>query len=115
MDGRGGDRQPGNHDRMNVHQSASVPTPKSGAKSTEVPGTLLGTLAHLWPYIWPADRLDLRLRVIGALVLLLFAKLATIAVPFTFKWATDALAGHPSAPALPGSWFAWALAAPILM
>ena len=21
--------------------------------------TLIGTLAHLWPYIWPADRADL--------------------------------------------------------
>src|SRR5580692_196035 len=124
MDGRGGDRHPGNHHRMNVHQSASVSTPKSAAKSTDKPGTLLGTLAHLWPYIWPADRLDLRLRVIGALVLLLFAKLATIAVPFTFKWATDALAGRPDAPAMlhgttPGtwldSWFTWALAAPILL
>ena len=29
-----------------------------------------------------------------AMVLLLLAKLATIAVPFTFKWATDALAGQ---------------------
>ena len=28
------------------------------------------------------------------MVLLLVAKLATIAVPFTFKWATDALAGQ---------------------
>ncbi|HLH90197.1 MAG TPA: ABC transporter ATP-binding protein/permease [Xanthobacteraceae bacterium] len=105
---------------MNVHQTASVPPSPSAAK----PGTLLGTLAHLWPYIWPADRLDLRLRVVGALVLLLFAKLATIAVPFTFKWATDALAGHPDAPpmlhgATQGgwldSWVTWTLAAPILL
>ena len=107
---------------MNVHQTAPIPSPNSVAAAQ--PGTLLGTLAHLWPYIWPADRLDLRLRVIGALVLLLFAKLATIAVPFTFKWATDALAGHPDAPAMlhgatPGgwvdSWLTWALAAPILL
>src|SRR5262249_17993382 len=72
---------------------------------------------RLWPYIWPSDRPDLRLRVIGALLLLLLAKLATIAVPFTFKWATDALAGHPSAPAglSSDSWLGWALALPILM
>ena len=31
-------------------------------------------------------------------VLLFAAKLATLAVPFTFKWATDALAGQGSAP-----------------
>ena len=101
---------------MNVHQTPPVPSPNPAAA-----GTLLGTLAHLWPYIWPADRLDLRLRVIGSLVLLLFAKLATIAVPFTFKWATDALAGHADAPvgaaqgALLDSWITWALAAPILL
>ena len=54
---------------------------------------MLATIIHLWPYIWPSDRADLKLRVLGAMVLLLVAKLATIAVPFTFKWAIDALAG----------------------
>src|SRR3974377_2145348 len=76
---------------------------------------LFTTLIHLWPYIWPADRRDLRLRVIGALVLLLAAKLATIGVPFTFKWATDALAGHGSAPIAASSWLTWALAVPVAM
>ena len=37
---------------------------------------------------------DLKLRVVFATVLLFLAKFATIAVPYTFKWATDALAGH---------------------
>jgi ABC-type transport system involved in Fe-S cluster assembly fused permease/ATPase subunit len=78
-------------------------------------GALFSTLAHLWPYIWPADRRDLKLRVVWAMALLLLAKLATIAVPFTFKWATDALAGQGSAPLAPDSWLAWAIAAPILM
>jgi ATP-binding cassette subfamily B protein len=111
--------------RMNVHQTQPVPSP-GAAPNPAAAGTLLGTLAHLWPYIWPADRLDLRLRVVGALVLLLLAKLATVAVPFTFKWATDALAGHPDAPTaaahgsllesgLLDSWLTWALAAPILL
>jgi len=26
--------------------------------------TLAGTLAHLWPYIWPGDRADLKMRVV---------------------------------------------------
>src|SRR4029450_7373356 len=60
--------------------------------------SLLAIMRGLWPYIWPADRRDLKLRVAAAMVLLLAAKLATIAVPFTFKWATDALAGEGSAP-----------------
>ena len=78
-------------------------------------GSLLATLVHLWPYIWPADRRDLKLRVVFATVLLFVAKFATIAVPFTFKWATDALAGHGTAPVGPGNWLAWAFAAPIVM
>jgi ATP-binding cassette, subfamily B, heavy metal transporter len=78
-------------------------------------GNLVATLVNLWPYIWPADRRDLKARVIFATVLLVLAKLATIAVPFTFKWATDALAGRGTAPVAPNDWLAWALAAPIVM
>jgi ABC-type transport system involved in Fe-S cluster assembly fused permease/ATPase subunit len=77
-------------------------------------GTLFTTLVHLWPYIWPADRADLKLRVVLAMVLLLLAKLATIAVPFTFKWATDGLVGEGS-PTSPGDWLGWVIAAPIAM
>src|SRR2546422_1376699 len=78
-------------------------------------GALSSTLVHLWPYIWPADRRDLKLRVVAAMGLLLLAKLATVAVPFTFKWATDALVGQGSAPVAPSDWLAWAIAAPIVM
>ena len=39
---------------------------------------MLRTLAHLWPYIWPANRRDLKNRVILATVLLFVAKLATV-------------------------------------
>jgi ATP-binding cassette, subfamily B, heavy metal transporter len=78
-------------------------------------GTLLSTLVSLWPYIWPSNRRDLKLRVLGAMVLLLAAKLATIAVPFTFKWATDALAGHGTAPVAASEWLLWAVSAPVAM
>jgi ABC-type transport system involved in Fe-S cluster assembly fused permease/ATPase subunit len=78
-------------------------------------GSLFTIMRGLWPYIWPADRRDLKLRVALSMVLLLVAKLATIAVPFTFKWATDALTGQGSAPVVPSSWLFWGLAAPILM
>jgi len=76
---------------------------------------LVTALVHLWPYIWPADRRDLKARVVFATVLLFLAKFATIAVPFTFKWATDALAGHGTAPVAPGNWLAWVFAVPIAM
>jgi ATP-binding cassette, subfamily B, heavy metal transporter len=90
-------------------------TPDSDSRVSASRGTLLGTIIHLWPYIWPSDRADLKLRVLGALVMLLIAKLATIAVPFTFKWAIDALAGHGSAPVAASDWLTWALAAPVAM
>jgi ABC-type transport system involved in Fe-S cluster assembly fused permease/ATPase subunit len=81
--------------------------------------TLLRTVMHLWPYIWPSDRRDLKLRILGAMVLLLLAKLATVAVPFTYKWATDALAGQTGgaggAPVASSDWLVWALAAPVAM
>jgi ABC-type transport system involved in Fe-S cluster assembly fused permease/ATPase subunit len=78
-------------------------------------GNLVATLVNLWPYIWPADRRDLKARVIFATVLLFLAKLATVAVPFTFKWATDALAGRGTAPIAPDNWLAWTFTAPIVM
>jgi ATP-binding cassette, subfamily B, heavy metal transporter len=77
--------------------------------------TLIGTLVHLWPYIWPSDRADLKMRVVWSVVLLLIAKLATLAVPFTFKWATDALTGNGSAPLEPSNWVVWVVASPLLM
>jgi ATP-binding cassette, subfamily B, heavy metal transporter len=77
--------------------------------------TLAGTLAHLWPYIWPGDRADLKMRVVWSVVLLLVAKLATLAVPFTFKWATDALTGADTAPVQASNWALWVVASPIAM
>src|SRR5712691_1790126 len=77
--------------------------------------TLIGTLLHLWPYIWPGDRVDLKMRVVGSMVLLLVAKLATLSVPFTFKWAIDALNGAGSAPVQPSHWTMWLIASPLLM
>src|SRR5476651_2032725 len=77
--------------------------------------TLIGTLLHLWPYIWPGDRADLKMRVVWSVVLLLFAKVATLAVPFTFKWAIDALTGADSAPVQASNWKMWLIASPLLM
>ncbi|MBB4001004.1 MAG: ABC transporter ATP-binding protein/permease [Aurantimonas endophytica] len=60
-------------------------------------GATFSTLVNLWPYMWPADRPDLRMRVVYASVFLILAKLLTVAVPYFFKWATDALDGANSA------------------
>ena len=91
------------------HRTSQPQAPAAGDAS------LLGTVIHLWPYIWPTDRRDLKIRIIGAMVLLLAAKLATVAVPFTYKWATDALAGTGSAPIASSDWVVWVMAAPVAM
>src|ERR1700681_2673580 len=77
--------------------------------------TLIATLGHLWPYIWPSDRADLKMRVVWSMVLLLLAKLATLAVPFTFKWAIDALTGADTAPVQASNWTLWLVASPLIM
>src|SRR6476661_4212060 len=87
----------------------------TGPQVASARGAMIKTIAGLWPYIWPSDRADLKLRVLGAFVLLLLAKFATIATPFTFKWATDALTGQGTAPALANDWLLWALAAPVML
>ena len=87
----------------------------SPAGNSPEKATLIGTLVHLWPYIWPGDRADLKMRVVWSMVLLLVAKLATLSVPFTFKWAIDALNGTGSAPVEPSNWTLWLIASPLLM
>jgi ABC-type transport system involved in Fe-S cluster assembly fused permease/ATPase subunit len=54
------------------------------------PGTL-PTLRRLWPYMWPPGRVDLKARVVIALFLLVMAKVITVLVPYTYKWAVDSL------------------------
>lgn len=46
---------------------------------------------HLFPYFWPKGRNDLRARVVAALVCLVAAKVITVAFPFAYKAAVDAL------------------------
>jgi ATP-binding cassette, subfamily B, heavy metal transporter len=91
------------------------PTADGESRISAARGALLSTIIRLWPYIWPSDRADLKMRVLGSLLLLLAAKLATVAVPFTFKWATDALAGQGSAPVAASDWLLWVIAAPVAM
>ncbi|QCK88800.1 ABC transporter ATP-binding protein/permease [Phreatobacter aquaticus] len=52
------------------------------------------------------------MRVVWATVMLVIAKAITMVVPFTFKWATDALA-LPRVEA--ASWWAWLIAAPVAL
>ncbi|MEO2037454.1 MAG: ABC transporter ATP-binding protein/permease [Martelella sp.] len=54
----------------------------------------LQTIINLWPYIWPESRPDLKRRVVLATIALVVAKLILLLVPYSFKWATNALTGE---------------------
>lgn len=56
-------------------------------------GQTLKTLAKLWPYMWPSERHDLKMRVVWATFYLVIAKFVLMSVPYFFKWSTNALDG----------------------
>ena len=70
-------------------------------------------LRGLWPYVWPHDRPDLQRVVVLSLGLVVIAKLVTVLMPYTFKWATDVLvrASGGSVPA--GETLALVMGAPV--
>ncbi|AWK86222.1 ABCB family ABC transporter ATP-binding protein/permease [Azospirillum thermophilum] len=51
----------------------------------------LRAIRSLLPYIWPRESLEMRLRVVAAVLLLIGAKVATVYVPILYKQAVDAL------------------------
>jgi ABC-type transport system involved in Fe-S cluster assembly fused permease/ATPase subunit len=79
------------------------------ASSSRSDASMWRTVRGFWPYLWPDDRADLRMRIIWATLMLVLAKLVTIAVPYTFKWATDALA--PSVISGASDW--WVISIPV--
>ena len=81
------------------------------ATSSRSDSSMWRTVRGFWPYLWPEDRADLRMRIIWATLLLVLAKLVTIAVPYTFKWATDALA--PSLISGASDW--WLISVPVVL
>jgi ATP-binding cassette subfamily B protein len=71
-------------------------------------------LRALAPYIWPHDRPDLQKTVALSLALMLAAKVVTVMMPYTYKWATDALVTASGGQLPPGSGMPWLVGAPIL-
>ncbi|MDT0508955.1 ABC transporter ATP-binding protein/permease [Novosphingobium sp. MMS21-SN21R] len=49
------------------------------------------TLRRFLPYLWPADNAVLKRRVVGACVMVLLGKATTLALPFAYKRAVDAM------------------------
>jgi ATP-binding cassette, subfamily B, heavy metal transporter len=68
----------------------------------------------LAPYVWPSDRPDLQATVVVSLILMLVAKLVTVAMPFTFKWATDALVATAGGKVPGDQTVRWLVGAPVL-
>src|SRR3954451_9907746 len=62
----------------------------------------LRALKGLAPYMWPRDSLELRARVVLALVLLVAGKLVNITIPLFYKHAVDALSVNTGAAPNPG-------------
>lgn len=74
----------------------------------------LRALRALTPYIWPHDRPDLQRTVALSLALMLVAKVVTVLMPYTYKWATDALVAASGGQLPPGSAMTWLIGAPVL-
>ena len=68
----------------------------------------------LAPYVWPSDRPDLQATVAISLGLMLVAKLVTVAMPFTYKWATDALVAAAGGAVPADQTVKWLVGAPVL-
>ena len=99
---------------MTIQQSIKAAT--ADKRASEPPS--LGDGADHWtvfrgllPFVWPEGRPDLRLRVVLAFIVLVLAKLVTVAVPVFFKRATDLLAENASGGAGLSLWQGVGLAA----
>ncbi len=76
--------------------------PTASAKRFEAGnGTLTGTVRQLWPYIWPHDRFDLKLRVALAVLLMIASKVLNLGIAFAVGWATNALVASSNTAAVP--------------
>jgi ATP-binding cassette, subfamily B, heavy metal transporter len=66
------------------------------------PADQMTVLRGLLPFVWPADRPDLRMRMVWAFALLVLVKLVTVTMPIIYKAATDWLIAHVPSAATPG-------------
>jgi ABC-type transport system involved in Fe-S cluster assembly fused permease/ATPase subunit len=70
---------------------------------TERPASGWQTIKRVLPYLWPEGEGWVKRRVVGALVMLIAAKIVSVTTPFLYKQAVDNLAGDaPDAAAIMG-------------
>jgi ABC-type transport system involved in Fe-S cluster assembly fused permease/ATPase subunit len=77
---------------MNVYGGRSL---KHGSSHDGSPSLI--PLFEMLPYMWPTGRPDLKFRVVVSMILLVLAKVVTVAVPFLLKGAVDYLEDNPTA------------------
>ncbi len=75
-------------------------SPTSPANFASGDGNQWQTLKSLLPYLWPEGRMDLKVRVVLAMIALVVSKVITVLTPYSFKYATDALTASGSAAAI---------------
>ena len=67
--------------------------PDTATSSTASERPMLPTLKRFLPYLWPADAPMLRLRIVGAMLLVAVSKVTQVYVSaYTLKWAVDRMA-----------------------
>ncbi|MCU0883434.1 MAG: ABC transporter ATP-binding protein/permease [Beijerinckiaceae bacterium] len=89
--------------------ASTAPKPAVSAAS----GGFVSTFRALWPYLWPKDRKDLQVRVLLAFALLVIGRVILVGVPFSFKYATDALSAELAKAGSIG--VGWLIAAPLAL
>ena len=74
-------------------------TPANPDKTLAADGNQWAILRDMLPYLWPAGHPGLKARVVFAMLALVLSKVVTVATPYAFKHATDALTGKLDAAA----------------
>ena len=68
--------------------------PENQTQTKPIDAESWAILKRFLPYLWPRDNPGLRRRIVIALMLVLLAKAVTLALPFAYKKAVDAMAGE---------------------
>ncbi len=77
----------------NAHNASTAPVSDAAASAsmTATRGGIGRTMRAILPYMWPKSRMDLRARVVIALVVMVVGRVITVIVPFFYKMAVDGL------------------------
>src|SRR5687767_10579266 len=74
----------------------AVPAASAAARRAD-----LTVIRRLLPYLWLKGPAGVRVRVVGAVLLLIVAKVITVYIPIIYKYSVDALSGTAGAVVLP--------------